>query len=26
MGVSATDLPMVLPQITNYTMRDLGYF
>ena len=26
MGVSATDLPMVLPQIGNYTTRDLGYF
>jgi uncharacterized protein (DUF1501 family) len=26
MGVSATDLPMVLPQITNYSTRDLGYF
>lgn len=26
MGVSATDLPKVLPRITNYTQRDLGYF
>ncbi|KQW42226.1 MULTISPECIES: DUF1501 domain-containing protein [unclassified Roseateles] len=26
MGVSATDLPLVLPQIGNYTQRDLGYF
>jgi len=26
MGVSATDLPMVLPQIGNYSTRDLGYF
>jgi len=26
MGVSATDLPMVLPQIGNYSQRDLGYF
>ncbi|RZL36769.1 MAG: DUF1501 domain-containing protein [Rubrivivax sp.] len=26
MGVSATDLPMVLPQIGNYTQKDLGYF
>jgi uncharacterized protein (DUF1501 family) len=26
MGVPATDLPLVLPQITNYTQRDLGYF
>jgi uncharacterized protein (DUF1501 family) len=26
MGVSATDLPMVLPQIGNYSSRDLGYF
>ncbi len=26
MGVSATDLPLVLPQIGNYTQKDLGYF
>ncbi|HEY9106098.1 MAG TPA: DUF1501 domain-containing protein [Roseateles sp.] len=26
MGVSATDLTMVLPQIGNYSSRDLGYF
>jgi uncharacterized protein (DUF1501 family) len=26
MGVSATDLPRVLPQIGNYSARDLGYF
>ncbi|WP_343626938.1 DUF1501 domain-containing protein [Roseateles puraquae] len=26
MGVSATDLPTVLPQIGNYTQRDMGYF
>ena len=26
MGVSATDLPGVLPQIVNYTQRDLGFF
>ena len=26
MGVSATDLPRVLPQINNYSTRDLGYF
>lgn len=26
MGVSATELPSVLPQITNYTQRDMGYF
>jgi uncharacterized protein (DUF1501 family) len=26
MGVSSTDLPLVLPQIANYTQRDLGYF
>ncbi len=26
MGVSATDLPLVLPQIGNYSQRDLGYF
>jgi len=26
MGVSATDLPMVLPQIANYSQKDLGYF
>ncbi|MCE4555344.1 DUF1501 domain-containing protein [Roseateles cellulosilyticus] len=26
MGVSATDLPTVLPQIGNYTQKDLGYF
>lgn len=26
MGVSATDLPLVLPQIANYSQRDLGYF
>ncbi|MFG6416917.1 DUF1501 domain-containing protein [Roseateles sp. DC23W] len=26
MGVSATDLPLVLPQIANYSTRDLGYF
>ncbi|RZJ11059.1 MAG: DUF1501 domain-containing protein [Rubrivivax sp.] len=26
MGVPATDLPMVLPQIGNYSQRDLGYF
>lgn len=26
MGVSATDLPRVMPQIGNYTQRDLGYF
>ncbi len=26
MGVSASDLPRVLPQITNYTQRDLGLF
>ncbi|MFG6429025.1 DUF1501 domain-containing protein [Roseateles sp. LYH14W] len=26
MGVSATDLPMVLPQIGNYSQKDLGYF
>ena len=25
MGVSATDLPKVLPRIGNYTQRDLGY-
>ena len=26
MGISATDLPLVLPQIGNYSQRDLGYF
>ena len=26
MGVSASDLPRVLPQITNYSQRDMGYF
>jgi uncharacterized protein (DUF1501 family) len=26
MGVSATDLTMVLPQIGNYSQKDLGYF
>ncbi|HLO94733.1 MAG TPA: DUF1501 domain-containing protein [Burkholderiaceae bacterium] len=26
MGVSAADLPTVLPQIGNYTVRDVGYF
>ena len=26
MGVSASELPRVLPQITNYTQRDLGFF
>jgi uncharacterized protein (DUF1501 family) len=26
MGVSASELPSVLPQIGNYTLRDLGYF
>ena len=26
MGVSATNLALVLPQIANYTTRDLGYF
>lgn len=26
MGVGATDLPSVLPQIGNYTQRDMGYF
>ena len=26
MGVSASELPRVLPQISNYTQRDLGYF
>jgi uncharacterized protein (DUF1501 family) len=26
MGVPASDLPLVLPQIGNYTQRDLGYF
>ena len=26
MGVSATDLPTVLPQIGNYSQRDMGYF
>jgi len=26
MGVSPTDLPVVLPQIGNYSQRDLGYF
>lgn len=26
MGVSATDLPLVLPQIGNYSQKDLGYF
>ncbi len=26
MGVSATELPTVLPQIGNYTTRDMGYF
>ena len=26
MGVGATDLPTVLPQIANYSQRDLGYF
>lgn len=26
MGVSATDLPMVLPQISNYSQKNLGYF
>ncbi len=26
MGVSATDLPRVLPQIANYSQRDMGYF
>lgn len=26
MGVSPTDLPTVLPQIANYSQRDLGYF
>jgi uncharacterized protein (DUF1501 family) len=26
MGVSATDLPGVLPQIGNYTLKDVGYY
>jgi len=26
MGVSATDLALVLPQIANYSQKDLGYF
>jgi uncharacterized protein (DUF1501 family) len=26
MGISATDLPRVLPQIANYTQKDMGYF
>jgi uncharacterized protein (DUF1501 family) len=26
MGVSANDLPVVLPQIGNYTSKDMGYF
>jgi uncharacterized protein (DUF1501 family) len=26
MGISATDLPLVLPQIGNYSQRDMGYF
>ena len=26
MGVSATDLPLVLPQIGNYSQKNLGYF
>jgi len=26
MGVSASDLPRVMPQIVNYSQRDLGYF
>ena len=26
MGVSASELPRVLPQISNYTQRDLGFF
>ncbi|CAN5276456.1 DUF1501 domain-containing protein [soil metagenome] len=26
MGVSASELPRVLPQINNYTQRDLGFF
>ena len=26
MGVSATDMPAVLPQIVNYSNRDLGFF
>ncbi|MFG6466641.1 DUF1501 domain-containing protein [Roseateles sp. BYS87W] len=26
MGIAPTDLPRVLPQITNYTQRDMGYF
>ncbi|HEY8879071.1 MAG TPA: DUF1501 domain-containing protein [Roseateles sp.] len=26
MGVPASDLPLVLPQIANYSTRDLGYF
>ncbi|MBW8844726.1 MAG: DUF1501 domain-containing protein [Burkholderiales bacterium] len=26
MGVSATDLPLVMPQIVNYSRRDMGYF
>lgn len=26
MGISATDLPRVLPQIGNYSQRDMGYF
>lgn len=26
MGISATDLPLVLPQIKNYTQQNLGYF
>lgn len=26
MGVGATDLPGVLPQIVNYTQRNMGYF
>ncbi|MCH8855732.1 MAG: DUF1501 domain-containing protein [Proteobacteria bacterium] len=26
MGVSATDLPTVMPQIVNYSQRDMGYF
>ncbi len=26
MGIGATDLPRVLPQIANYSQRDMGYF
>jgi uncharacterized protein (DUF1501 family) len=26
MGVTASDLPLVMPQISNYSLRDLGFF